>query len=61
VQRLVVEGARYVVVSGMLPAGCLPMALAKYGTARNATTTEYDRRTGCLRRLNGLPQSACSS
>lgn len=59
VQRLVEEGARYVVVSGTLPAGCLPMALAKYGGAGepgNATADEYDRRTGCLRRLNGLAQ-----
>ena len=50
------EGARFVVVSGTLPAGCLPMALAKYGAAGNATATEYDRRTGYLRRLNGLAQ-----
>ncbi|TKW24855.1 hypothetical protein SEVIR_3G077200v4 [Setaria viridis] len=59
IERLVEEGARYVVVSGTLPAGCLPMALAKYGgagEAGNATTAEYDRRTGCLRRLNGLAQ-----
>jgi phospholipase/lecithinase/hemolysin len=58
VQRLVEEGARYVVVSGTLPAGCLPMALAKYGAAGNATAAEheYDHRTGCLRRLNGLAQ-----
>ena len=55
-QRLVEEGARYLVVSGTLPAGCLPMALAKYGAAGNATATEYDPRTGCLRRLNGLAQ-----
>ncbi|PAN16717.1 hypothetical protein PAHAL_3G079900 [Panicum hallii] len=58
VERLVEEGARYVVVSGTLPAGCLPMALAKYGAAGNATAAEheYDHRTGCLRRLNGLAQ-----
>ncbi|CAL5097548.1 unnamed protein product [Urochloa decumbens] len=58
IERLVQEGARYVVVSGTLPAGCLPMALAKYGEAgSNATAAaEYDRRTGCLRRLNGLSQ-----
>ncbi|CAN6335977.1 unnamed protein product [Urochloa humidicola] len=61
VERLVVEeGARYVVVSGTLPAGCLPMALAKYGAGGEAAgsnaTAEYDRRTGCLRRLNGLSQ-----
>ncbi|KAJ1262134.1 hypothetical protein BS78_09G084300 [Paspalum vaginatum] len=58
IETLVEEGARYLVVSGTLPAGCLPMALAKYGGAPgNATTTdEYDQRTGCLRRLNGLAQ-----
>ncbi|KAF8725550.1 hypothetical protein HU200_020083 [Digitaria exilis] len=54
-QSLVEEGARYVVVSGTLPAGCLPMALDKYGGAPG-NATEYDRRTGCLRRLNGLSQ-----
>jgi hypothetical protein len=52
-QRLVEEGARYMVVSGTLPVGCLPMALTKYG---KGNATEYDRRTGCLRRLNGLAQ-----
>ncbi|CAN6353381.1 unnamed protein product [Urochloa humidicola] len=59
IERLVEEGARYVVVSGTLPAGCLPMALSKYGAGgpgNNATASEYDRRTGCLRRLNGLSQ-----
>lgn len=64
-QRLVEEGARYVVVSGTLPAGCLPMALTKYGAegkqlqagTRGKNATEYyDRRTGCLRRLNGLAE-----
>ncbi|XP_051225445.1 GDSL esterase/lipase At5g45910 [Lolium perenne] len=54
VERLVEDGARYVVVTGTPPMGCVPMALAKYGVAGNAT--EYDRRTGCLRRLNGLSQ-----
>ncbi|KAM3260841.1 hypothetical protein ACQJBY_051847 [Aegilops geniculata] len=54
VERLVEEGARYVVVSGTPPMGCTPMALTKYAVAANAT--EYDRRTGCLRRLNGLSQ-----
>lgn len=54
-QRLVEEGARYIVVSGTLPAGCLPMALTKYGYGA-ANATEYDRRTGCLRRLNGLAE-----
>jgi len=49
------------VVSGTLPAGCLPMALTKYGygaggKGKGNATTEYDRRTGCLRRLNGLAQ-----
>jgi phospholipase/lecithinase/hemolysin len=53
-QRLVEDGARYVVVTGTPPMGCVPMALARYGVAGNAT--EYDRRTGCLRRLNGLSQ-----
>uniref|UniRef100_A0A0D3G4F6 Esterase n=1 Tax=Oryza barthii TaxID=65489 RepID=A0A0D3G4F6_9ORYZ len=48
VERLVEEGARYVVVTGTLPAGCMPMELTKYAA--------YDRRTGCLRRLNGLAQ-----
>ncbi|XP_062181561.1 GDSL esterase/lipase At5g45910-like [Phragmites australis] len=62
IERLVEEGARYVVVSGTPPAGCMPMALAKYGTAAAAAKNEtdheheYDRRTGCLRRLNGLSQ-----
>jgi len=56
VERLVEDGARYVVVTGTPPMGCVPMALAKYGVAANATETEYDRRTGCLRRLNGLSQ-----
>ncbi|KAL6624690.1 hypothetical protein ACP70R_032011 [Stipagrostis hirtigluma subsp. patula] len=59
IERLVEEGARYVVVSGTPPAGCMPMALAKYGgtaAAAGNATTEYDRRTGCLRRLNGLSQ-----
>nr|CAB3463524.1 unnamed protein product [Digitaria exilis] len=55
IESLVEEGARYVVVSGTLPAGCLPMALDKYGGAPG-NATEYDRRTGCLRRLNGLSQ-----
>lgn len=57
-QRLVEEGARYVVVSGTPPAGCMPMALAKYGAAAAAKerAREYDARTGCLRRLNGLAQ-----
>ncbi|VAI37574.1 unnamed protein product [Triticum turgidum subsp. durum] len=54
IERLVEEGARYVVVSGTPPMGCTPMALTKYAAAANAT--EYDRRTGCLRRLNGLSQ-----
>lgn len=53
IERLVEEGARYMVVSGTLPVGCLPMALTKYG---KGNATEYDRRTGCLRRLNGLAQ-----
>jgi phospholipase/lecithinase/hemolysin len=56
-QRLVEEGARYVVVSGTPSAGCMPMALAKYGVmaAANATKDrEYDAQMGCLRRLNGL-------
>lgn len=63
VQRLVEEGARYVVVTGTLPAGCMPMELTKYAAAAagaaNASSTAaaaYDRRTGCLRRLNGLAQ-----
>ncbi|PWZ08685.1 GDSL esterase/lipase [Zea mays] len=65
IERLVEEGARYVVVSGTLPAGCLPMALTKYGAeekqlqagTRGKNATEYyDRRTGCLRRLNGLAE-----
>ncbi|CAD6334307.1 unnamed protein product [Miscanthus lutarioriparius] len=61
IERLVEEGARYMVVSGTLPAGCLPMALTKYGygaggKGKGNATTEYDRRTGCLRRLNGLAQ-----
>uniref|UniRef100_A0A0E0KZR3 Esterase n=1 Tax=Oryza punctata TaxID=4537 RepID=A0A0E0KZR3_ORYPU len=61
VERLVEEGARYVVVTGTPPAGCMPMELTKYAAAAaaaNATTTAaaYDRRTGCLRRLNGLAQ-----
>nr|CAB3459836.1 unnamed protein product [Digitaria exilis] len=55
IESLMEEGARYVVVSGTLPAGCLPMALAKYGGAPG-NATEYNRRTGCLRRLNGLSQ-----
>uniref|UniRef100_A0A0D9ZVN5 Esterase n=1 Tax=Oryza glumipatula TaxID=40148 RepID=A0A0D9ZVN5_9ORYZ len=63
VERLVEEGARYVVVTGTLPAGCMPMELTKYAAAAagaaNASSTAaaaYDRRTGCLRRLNGLAQ-----
>ncbi|CAN6326316.1 unnamed protein product [Urochloa humidicola] len=57
IERLVEEGARYVVVSGTLPAGCMPMALTKYGAGEAGNNaTEYDRRTGCLRRLNGLSQ-----
>ncbi|TVU16990.1 hypothetical protein EJB05_32996, partial [Eragrostis curvula] len=61
IERLVEEGARYVVVSGTPPAGCMPMALDKYGDAApNASKAElareYDLRTGCLRRLNGLAQ-----
>jgi len=37
------------------------MALTKYGygaggKGKGNATTEYDRRTGCLRRLNGLAQ-----
>ena len=56
VQRLVEEGARYVVVTGTPPAGCMPMALTKYAVAAGNASTEYDRRTGCLRRLNGLSQ-----
>lgn len=58
-QRLVEEGARYMVVSGTLPAGCLPMELTKYGygaAGKKGNATEYDRRTGCLRRLNGLAE-----
>ena len=55
-QRLVEEGARYLVVTGTPLMGCTPMALTKYGVAANASTPEYDRRTGCLRRLNGLSQ-----
>ncbi|KAL5203002.1 hypothetical protein ABZP36_013954 [Zizania latifolia] len=58
VEKLVEEGARYVVVSGTPPAGCLPMALTRYAAAAVAAnaSTAYDRRTGCLRRLNGLAQ-----
>ncbi|KQK07041.1 GDSL esterase/lipase At5g45910 [Brachypodium distachyon] len=57
VEMLVEEGARYVVVTGTPPAGCLPMVLAKYGVDQgNETTEQYDRRTGCLRRFNGLSQ-----
>uniref|UniRef100_A0A0D9WDU6 GDSL esterase/lipase n=1 Tax=Leersia perrieri TaxID=77586 RepID=A0A0D9WDU6_9ORYZ len=52
VERLVEEGARYVVVTGTPPAGCMPMELTKYA----ASAAAYDRRTGCLRRLNGLAQ-----
>ncbi|KAF0924644.1 hypothetical protein E2562_010241 [Oryza meyeriana var. granulata] len=58
VERLVEEGARYVVVSGTPPAGCMPMALTKYEATAGAAnaSTAYDRRTGCLRRLNGIAQ-----
>ncbi|XP_015693360.1 GDSL esterase/lipase At5g45910-like [Oryza brachyantha] len=58
VERLVEDGARYVVVVGTPPAGCMPMELTKYAPAAAAAnaSTAYDRRTGCLRRLNGLAE-----
>ncbi|BAF16828.2 GDSL esterase/lipase At5g45910 [Oryza sativa Japonica Group] len=57
VERLVEEGARYVVVTGTPPAGCMPMELTKYAAANaSSAAAAYDRRTGCLRRLNGLAQ-----
>uniref|UniRef100_A0A0D9Y561 GDSL esterase/lipase n=1 Tax=Oryza glumipatula TaxID=40148 RepID=A0A0D9Y561_9ORYZ len=51
VEAVIEEGARYVVVPGQLPTGCLPIILTLYASAN---ATDYESGTGCLRRFNEL-------
>jgi hypothetical protein len=50
-QAVIEEGARYVVVPGQLPTGCLPIILTLYASAN---ATDYESGAGCLRRFNEL-------
>jgi phospholipase/lecithinase/hemolysin len=50
-QAVIKEGARYVVVPGQLPTGCLPIILTLYASPAAA---DYDAGTGCLWRFNAL-------
>ncbi|VAH74510.1 unnamed protein product [Triticum turgidum subsp. durum] len=45
------ERARYVLVPGQLPTGCIPIVLTLYASPNKR---HYDRRTGCLRKYNAL-------
>uniref|UniRef100_A0A0E0JFK0 Esterase n=1 Tax=Oryza punctata TaxID=4537 RepID=A0A0E0JFK0_ORYPU len=45
------EGAKYVVVPGQQPTGCIPVVLTPYASPN---ATDYDAGTGCLRRFNEL-------
>uniref|UniRef100_A0A0E0MT31 Esterase n=1 Tax=Oryza rufipogon TaxID=4529 RepID=A0A0E0MT31_ORYRU len=51
VEAVIKEGARYVVVPGQLPTGCLPIILTLYASPAAA---DYDAGTGCLWRFNAL-------
>jgi hypothetical protein len=50
-QAVIEEGARYVVVPGQQPTGCLPVVLTPYASPN---ATDYDAGTGCLWRFNEL-------
>lgn len=50
-QAVIQEGAKYVVVPGQLPTGCIPIILTLYASPNK---TDYDARTGCLKRFNAL-------
>ncbi|CAO2161558.1 unnamed protein product [Urochloa humidicola] len=53
VEKLIGEGGKTVVVSGVTPLGCAPGNLVLYAS-RNAT--DYEPDTGCLRNLNLLSE-----
>jgi phospholipase/lecithinase/hemolysin len=50
-QRLIEHGATRLVVSGMVPAGCVPSFLVLFDGADPAS---YEPRTGCLKEMNEL-------
>ncbi|PUZ58662.1 hypothetical protein GQ55_5G526500 [Panicum hallii var. hallii] len=50
VERLILLGARRIVVPGILPTGCTPIMLTLYASPNKA---DYDR-YGCLTKYNGL-------
>jgi phospholipase/lecithinase/hemolysin len=50
-KEVVEAGARYVVVPGILPTGCIPIVLTLYASSNKS---DYDARTGCLRKENAL-------
>ncbi|WOL10306.1 GDSL esterase/lipase [Canna indica] len=54
VNNLIHRGAKAVVVSGIIPMGCLPAFLTSFQTQ---IATEYDPKTGCLTWLNELAKS----
>ncbi|XP_066308149.1 GDSL esterase/lipase At5g45910-like [Miscanthus floridulus] len=51
IERLIEHGATRLVVSGMVPAGCVPPFLVLFDGADPAS---YDPRTGCLKEMNEL-------
>uniref|UniRef100_A0A0E0JFK1 Esterase n=1 Tax=Oryza punctata TaxID=4537 RepID=A0A0E0JFK1_ORYPU len=51
VEAVIEEGAKYVVVPGQQPTGCIPVVLTPYASPN---ATDYDAGTGCLRRFNEL-------
>jgi hypothetical protein len=50
-QAVVEAGARYVVVPGILPTGCIPIVLTLFASPNRS---DYDARTGCLREDNAF-------
>ncbi|CAM0878694.1 unnamed protein product [Alopecurus aequalis] len=51
VEAVLKEGARYVVVPGQLPTGCIPIMLTLYASLNK---TDYEPRSGCLSKYNAL-------
>ncbi|XP_047084249.1 GDSL esterase/lipase At5g45910-like [Lolium rigidum] len=51
VEAVVEAGARYVVVPGILPTGCIPIVLTLFASPNRS---DYDARTGCLREDNAF-------
>ncbi|XP_006662321.1 GDSL esterase/lipase At1g28600-like [Oryza brachyantha] len=57
VNEVIAAGATTVVVPGMIPLGCEPQLLALYqGGAGSSDAGDYDPRSGCMARLNGLAE-----